>query len=185
MRVRGSLAIFFLLAWLIPVSVVFGGTLIGQWSTYMGGALEYYQNQLPEPIVAFVYAADGELIGIIDPHGKSDPQAMHQVGEIVSGEVFAMPAGFRSDVLDKSLAGYLQDQGYRVRDIVSHKSKYTLLLVMPHIKPTDCPGFRDVEARFKQVIGDAARGQVDGMSRYTLAALEIDSPKQSIQCVGK
>lgn len=169
-----------LLSAVLPVANAAGASPAATWAVFHGDTLAYYQSALPNDIVVYAYASNGELLGIIDPHGQSDALTMQRVRDAVAGEHFAAPEGRRLGELAKTLAAYLQDQGYQVGDIVSRKTKYTLLMAMPELKPTDCPTFREVETRFEKVIGDAA--QSHGASRYALATLMLSSPKASIKC---
>ena len=100
-------------------------------------------------------------------------------------EKFEQPSGRLLGNVAKSLAAFLQDQGYHIRDIASRKSKYTLLLVVQQVRPGDCSDYRGVETRFKQAVGEAATGQDSGVPRYSLAALEIGSPKMTLKCTHK
>lgn len=173
------------LSWLVPVAAALGATPVAPWKVFQGDALGYYQEGLLDPLVIYVYAASGELLGVVDPHGQSNAPTMRRVGDAVAGEHFETPAGRRLETLGKSLSAYLQDQGYQVRDIVSRRSKYTLLMVMLQVKPTDCQDFRAVQTRFKQIVGEAAQGEAGGASRYALAVLKVNSPKVVMTCGGK
>lgn len=181
MRLMEKIALALLLSLTLAVASASGADVEAPWAVFHGDELAYTQNALPDLIVVYAYASNGDLLGVIDPHGNSDAQAMRRVRDAVAGEHFAAPEGRRLGDLAKTLAAYLQDQGYEVGDIVSRRSKYTLLMAMPEVKPTDCLAFHEVETRFEKVIGAAA--QSNGASRYALATLVLSSPKSSIKCV--
>jgi hypothetical protein len=154
------------------------------WPVYRADALEYYASRLPDPIVIYVYTAQAKLISVIDTHGGSDEKSMRKVEDLISGQAFSGLSSGQSDTLSSSFDAFMMDQGYKIREIVSSKTKYTLLLVMPKVKKTDCADYLEVEDRFKSAIRKSVPASAKGEALYSVAVLEIESPKEKITCTG-
>jgi hypothetical protein len=160
------------------------GVVQTDWPVYRADAIEYYTSRLPDPIVIYVYNAQAKLISVIDTHGGSDETSMRKVEDLISGQAFSELPGKRSDALSSSFDAFMMDQGYKIREIVSRKTTYTLLLVMPKVKKTDCADYLEVEDRFKSAIRKSVPASVKGETLYSVAILEIESPKEKITCTG-
>lgn len=152
------------------------------WPVYRVDALEYYASRLPTPIVIYVYTAQAKLISVIDTHGGSDETSLRKVGELISSQTFSGLSRGQGDALASAFDGFMLDQGYGIREIVSGKTRYTLLLVMPKVKKTDCAEYLKVEDRFKHAIRESVAASAKGEALYSVAVVEVESPKEKITC---
>jgi hypothetical protein len=149
---------------------------------YKGNALDYFANRLPNPMVVYVYSSDSRLRGIIDPHGHTDDKALHDVSKAIASQNFDGIAEAEKDRIGKSLEDYIADQGYDISNIVSKRARYTLLLVLQEVKPTDCQTYADVEKRFQDAIARTISVNASVQATYSLAIIEVGSPKSTITC---
>jgi hypothetical protein len=171
-----------MVAWLASSSAVASPVKDATWPVYRGDSLEYYASRLPDPIVIFVLSSNARLVGILDPHGHLDKGSLDELAGLIASKRFARLADGTRVSTDALLRNYLLDQGYRMGDIVHRDTPFTLLLVMQTVKKTDCQAYADLEARFKNRIRRAVEdGNVD-QPFYSVALLEVGSPKSTIKC---
>ncbi len=152
------------------------------WPVYQADAIGYYQSQLPYPIVIYVYSSQGDLVGIINPHGHSDDDSMRELEHALVDQKFDRLVESKRIALDSSLKNFLLDQGYEVHRMVKGKAKYALLLVMPKVKKTDCAEYIDIENKFKRAIRKSMHQASESDPLYSVAIIEIESPKVKITC---
>lgn len=174
--------------WILPfiaLAFTFSNTAIASDQSppiYKGNALDYFANQLPNPMVVYVYSSDSHLQGIIDPHGHTDAKALQDVREAIAGQNFDGTTKAEKSKISKSLESYMADQGYDISNIVSKKARYTLFLVLQEVKSTDCQTYADVERRFQDAIARTISANAAQRATYSLAIIEVGSPKSTITC---
>lgn len=174
--------------WILPfivMALIFSHTTLASNQSppiYKGNALDYFANQLPNPMVVYVYSSDSRLRGIIDPHGHTDDKALHDVSKAIADQNFDGMARAEKNKIGKSLKSYIADQGYDISNIVSKRARYTLLLVLQEVKPTDCQTYADVEMRFQDAIARTISMDASAKATYSLAIIEVGSPKSTITC---
>lgn len=156
------------------------------WPVYRADALQYAANDLPATIVIFVYTSDARLVSILrTPRGTSNEQALADIGNMIANQSFTEVPEAKLASTAKSLKNFLLDQGYDVREIVSSKSKYTLVLRGWVVRTSDCDFFTDIQKRYKTLIRTSMPMSAGGEPTYSVAILKIGSPNQKLSCTTK
>lgn len=149
---------------------------------YYGNSLEYYGSRLPNPIVIYVYSSKAALVGVIDPKGNTDAQALREVEKAITHKDFGAATEPERRAMAESLEAFVSDQGYRIDDIVDPGTRYTLLLTMQKVAKSDCQAYLDVEDRFRAAVKHAIDHTEGQDAQYSAAILEVGSPKSTIRC---
>lgn len=151
------------------------------WPVYRADTIAYAQNLLPMSVIVYVFTSDMTLAGVIDNAGLKEAEQLQRIAEAVGTRRFPAPVDAQPDALAQSVGYFLRDQGYRLDEVVSDRTRYTLLLVLPHVKPTDCAYFTTLNQKYKDAVHKATSG-LSGV--YSVAILELASPKAKLSCAG-
>lgn len=152
------------------------------WPEYKADGVEYFQNKLPSPVVIYIYTADGNLSSVIESNKSIDRNYIKEVGVLLADKDFPKIDESRRKLLAKSMNSFLNDQGYRLDQIVNGKTKFTLVLTMFTVKDTDCVKYKQIYKEYGAVIQKAIQPQVGQSPEYSVAVLRLQSPLVHLEC---
>lgn len=181
--------VLFCVTALVALVFVFSSTAYAEqvaWPAYRADALQYAANGLPDPIMIYVYTSDAKLVSVLGtPRRTSDEKALGKIGKMIADQNFTHSPKTQLATTAKSFKYFLLDQDYNIRKIVSRESKYTLILTGWVVKDTDCAFYTDIQSRYKTLIRKSMPKPAGGEPVYSVAILQIGSPKQTLSCMTK
>ncbi|HEX5306188.1 MAG TPA: hypothetical protein VFW82_08905 [Dyella sp.] len=148
-----------------------------------GDVAGYAQSKLPlpGPVVIYVYASPGILVAAIKAHGSYDGDVMRKVEAAIDARDFKDFENPELSGTAVALKDYLFDQGYRIEDVVSKETPYTLLLAVMDLSNPDCASASKLSDRYTQVLRRAVE-QVSVRDAYTIGMVELSSSTVKIEC---
>ena len=159
------------------------GTQLKQQLVVKGDVAGYAQSKLPlpGPVVIYVYASTGVLVAAIDARGGYDGEIMRRVEDAISGGDFRDFESAELPATSSSLREYLLDQGYRVEDVISKRTPYTLLLTVMDLDNPGCAGASQLTDRYVQALHRSVE-KASAHIAYTIRSFKLSSPTVKIDC---
>ena len=150
------------------------------WQQYSANALTYFQSRLPNPTVAFVYTVQGVLVSAIDMNGSYSSKPEEKAAAIIKEKRFDSENSTEYSEMSKRFSDFLVDQGYNLKEMISKKAQYTL--IMTSVASKSCQDLADRIKSYEDGFVRAATSNGDGTSDFAFVALTLESPHLTVDC---